>query len=51
MIIINGFYNEEFQLEKEFCLKKMHITVMKIHDSEDGRYITEKTLNTFWQKV
>lgn len=51
MTSINGFCNEEFELEKEFCHQKKkqthkHVSVIKVHGSKDGRYITENTLNT-----
>lgn len=55
MTSINGFCNKDFELEKEFCEKKMHFSFIKMHDSEDGCYITENTLKTkfetFWSKV
>lgn len=59
MTSINGFCNEEFELEKEFCHKKKkqtkYVSVIKVHGSKDGCYITENTLNTkfetFWQEV
>lgn len=55
MTSINGFCNEEFELEKEFCQKKVHVSVIKTDDSEDGHNIIENTLKTkfeiFWQKA
>lgn len=46
MTSINGFCNEEFEMEKEFCQKKVHVSVIKMYDSKDGRYITENMLKT-----
>lgn len=52
MTSINGFCNKEFELGKELSEVKMHVSVIKMHDRENGCYITENTVKTkfetFW---
>ena len=45
MTSINGFCNEEFELEKEFCQKKMHVSVIKVHEAK----MDATSLKTPWK--
>lgn len=45
MTSINGFRNEEFELEMEFCQKKMHGFVIKMDDMDTT------SLKTPWKLI
>lgn len=47
MTSINGFCNEEFELEMEFCQKKMHGFVIKVYDM-DTTHHWKHPENSFW---